>query len=219
MAKTEYERYIRTQELFALLRDPNMLVAQDEILFQVTHQTSELWMRVALNDVESAVELLEQDQVTRATELFSRVARIEQHLARQLELLELMPPKTFVKLRSTPGRGSIQDSPGMAAMMRIGEVIWPHVLELLERRTMGLVEILYDPERHVELHALLRALFELDQWFQTWRFAHARLADRTLGGDEDSQKGARQHLMPELWAAVNDLRRRVSAESGRPSLY
>ncbi len=92
MAKTEYERYIRTDELFALVRDKNALAAHDELLFQVTHQTAELWMLVALHDVEGGIKLLDQDQVGRATDLFSRVAMIEQHLTRQLEILEKMPP-------------------------------------------------------------------------------------------------------------------------------
>src|SRR5687767_3465655 len=154
--KTEYERYICTDELFALMRREN-LAAHDEMLFQVTHQTAELWMQVALHDVRYGSELNAQDQLARAADLFARAAMVEQHLARQLEILEKMPPKEYVFIRRTLGRGSGQDSPGFQAMLKMGEMIWPNVKALLERRSIGIVEILDEPEQHHELHVLLRS--------------------------------------------------------------
>jgi tryptophan 2,3-dioxygenase len=219
--KTEYERYIRTDELFALVRREN-LAAHDEMLFQVTHQTAELWMQVALHDVRYGAELIGQDQLSRAADLFTRAAMIEQHLARQLEILERMPPKEYVFIRRTLGRGSGQDSPGFQAMLRMGEMIWPQVKALLERRQITIVDILDRPDEQHELHALLRSLFELDEHFRTWRFAHFRLVERQIGVYVDSLKGVpaeqlkhgmREHLMPDLWAAVNEFTKRVNAEA------
>ena len=219
MAKTEYERYIRTEELFALLRDKRALAAHDELLFQVTHQTAELWMQVAIHDVEGGAKLLDQDLIARATELFSRAAMIEQHLARQLEILEKMPPMEYVQIRRTLGRGSGQDSPGFNEMLKIGDIVWPHVVALFERKKAKLIDVLHAPDLHHELHALLRSLFELDEWFRTWRFAHFRLVERQIGAFVESLKGVpaeqlvhgmREHLMPDLWAAVNDLTRMVN---------
>jgi tryptophan 2,3-dioxygenase len=219
MAKTEYERYIRTDELFALMRDKTKLAAHDELLFQVTHQTAELWMQVALHDVEGAVKRLDQDLVGPATELFERAAMIEQHLARQLEILEKMAPMEYVRIRRTLGRGSGQDSPGFNEMLKMGDLVWPHVVALFERRKARLVDVLHAPDLHHELHALLRSLFELDEMFRTWRFAHFRLVERQIGAFVESLKGVpaeqlvhgmREHLMPDLWAAVNDLTRMVN---------
>lgn len=219
MAKTEYEKYIRTDELFALLRDKTKLAAHDELLFQVTHQTAELWMQVALNDVEGGIRFVEQDDLARARELFERVAMIEKHLINQLEILEKMPPMQYVHIRRTLGRGSGQDSPGFNAMLKMGEMIWPKIEALLSRRAVKVVDVLHDPEKHHELHSLLRSLFELDEQFRSWRFAHFRLVERQIGGYVESLKGVpaeqlihgtREHLMPELWAAVNELTRRVN---------
>src|SRR3990170_2956477 len=118
--KTEYERYIKTDELFALLRKDN-LAAHDEMLFQVTHQTSELWMQVALHDVGYGVELIDKGELAQAADMFARAAMIERHLAHQLELLEKMPPKQYVFIRRTLGRGSGQDSPGFRSLLKMGE--------------------------------------------------------------------------------------------------
>jgi tryptophan 2,3-dioxygenase len=219
MAKSEYERYIRTDELLALLRDRSSLAAHDELLFQVTHQTAELWMQVILHDVEGAVKLVDEDHLTRAADLFVRAAMIEQHLARQLEILERMPPMQYVHIRKTLGRGSGQDSPGFNAMLKMGEIIWPHVEKLLARRNVKIVDVLQSPDDHVELHVLLRSLYELDEHFRTWRFGHFRLVERQIGAYVESLKGVpaeqlmhgmREHLMPELWAAVNELTKRVA---------
>lgn len=219
MPKTEYERYIRTDELFALLPAREKMAAQDELLFLVTHQTAELWMKVVHHDVTVAAALLDRDEVSQATDLFARAAMIEHHLATQLEILEKMPPMSYVHIRRTLGRGSGQESPGFNELLRMGDLVWPHVVALLERRKVAIVEVLLAPEAHHGLHGLLRALFELDGNFRTFRFAHFRLVERQIGAYVQSLKGVpaeqlvhgmREHLMPDLWAAVNDLTRRVS---------
>lgn len=226
MAKSEYERYIRTDELFALMRDKTSLAAHDELLFQATHQTAELWMQVALHDVEAASALIDEDQLLRASDLFARAASIEQHLSRQLEILERMPPMQYVHIRKTLGRGSGQDSPGFNQMLKMGETIWPHVEKLLARRNVKIVDVLQAPEAHYELHVLFRSLYELDQHFRTFRFGHFRLVERQIGVYVDSLKGVpaeqlmhgmREHLMPELWAAVNELTKRVATYVSGPT--
>jgi tryptophan 2,3-dioxygenase len=82
-----------------------------------------------------------------------------------------------------------------------------------------LVDVLHAPEQHYDLHVLLRSLFELDEMFRSWRFCHFRLVERQIGGFVESLKGVpaeqlvhgmREHLMPDLWAAVNDLTRKVN---------
>lgn len=225
MAKTEYERYIRTDELFELMRPRDNLAAHDELLFQVTHQTAELWMQVILHDVELAVRHMEGDQVLRAADLFARVAMVEDLLSRQLEILEKMPPKQYVRIRRTLGRGSGQESPGFNALLKMGQTIWPPLQALLSRQEVAIEDVLDQPEQHYPLHVLLRSLYELDGAFRTWRFLHFRLVERQIGAFVDSlkgipaeqlSKGLREHLLPELWAAVNNFTRTVDSSRAEP---
>src|SRR5207302_4651108 len=44
---SDYERYLRTDELLALQKTPAESAHRDELLFQVVHQSSELWLRLA----------------------------------------------------------------------------------------------------------------------------------------------------------------------------
>ena len=45
---SDYERYLRTDELLSLQKTPEERVHRDELLFQTVHQTSELWLKFAL---------------------------------------------------------------------------------------------------------------------------------------------------------------------------
>src|ERR671923_153058 len=57
---SDYERYLRTDELLSLQKTADEWVHRDELLFFTVHQSSELWLKHAWNEVEEAtpVELL-----------------------------------------------------------------------------------------------------------------------------------------------------------------
>ena len=59
---SDYERYLRTDELLALQKTPDEQVDRDELLFQTVHQASELWLKLAWNEVEQATRHIEQGE-------------------------------------------------------------------------------------------------------------------------------------------------------------
>ena len=72
-APTDYERYLNTEELLRLQKSPDEWVHRDELLFQVVHQSSELWLKLATSDVEAVpakviVAPLEQRDLDRAAD-------------------------------------------------------------------------------------------------------------------------------------------------------
>src|SRR5213592_4137084 len=64
---SDYERYLRTDELLALQKPPAEQVHRDELLFQTVHQTSELWLKLAGAEVEEATALIDADRLAAAT--------------------------------------------------------------------------------------------------------------------------------------------------------
>ena len=60
-AATDYERYLRTDELLSLQKTPEQVVHRDEHLFQTVHQASELWLKLACLEIEHATALLAAD--------------------------------------------------------------------------------------------------------------------------------------------------------------
>ena len=49
---SDYERYLRTEELLSLQKGPGEWAHRDELLFQTVHQASELWLKHACVEVE-----------------------------------------------------------------------------------------------------------------------------------------------------------------------
>src|SRR6478735_8308319 len=70
----DYEVYLRTRELLALQTPVNELVVPDELLFQVMHQTQELWLKCASFEAANVVERLDGDMVFTALDALERIA-------------------------------------------------------------------------------------------------------------------------------------------------
>ena len=51
---SDYERYLRTDELLSLQKTEEERVHHDELLFQTVHQSSELWLKFATTEVDKA---------------------------------------------------------------------------------------------------------------------------------------------------------------------
>ncbi|HVS84562.1 MAG TPA: tryptophan 2,3-dioxygenase family protein, partial [Gaiellaceae bacterium] len=89
---SDYERYLRTDELLSLQKGPDEWVHRDELLFQTVHQSSELWLKHATAEVEEATRLVEARDVAAALRLLGRANRALRYVYSFLEHLELMSP-------------------------------------------------------------------------------------------------------------------------------
>ncbi|HVK77720.1 MAG TPA: tryptophan 2,3-dioxygenase family protein [Kofleriaceae bacterium] len=218
MALTDYERYIRTEELLALQKPADGLTCHDELQFQVVHQAAELWMKLIEHELRHACALLTEDDAARAIATFGRVARIQRVLLHQLDLLDTMAPVDYMTIRTGLGRGSGQESPGFRTMLRLpGDLVWPAFAAFLERQGVALRALYDHPHDHATLYQLAESLVEYDQLLQMWRYRHLMLVYRTIGTGTPSLKGKpsdllahglKQRFFPRLW----DVRDEVFAE-------
>ena len=69
---SDYERYLRTDELLALQKITAELSHPDEMTFQVVHQASELLMKGAAFEIERALECVERGDFPNAARLMRR---------------------------------------------------------------------------------------------------------------------------------------------------
>ena len=90
-AATDYERYLRTDELLSLQKTAAEVVHRDEHLFQAVHQSSELWLKLACLEIEAATSLIDADKAAGATRLVAQRARLRHrpHRARPRRGLRL----------------------------------------------------------------------------------------------------------------------------------
>ncbi|MBK7857611.1 MAG: tryptophan 2,3-dioxygenase [Archangiaceae bacterium] len=78
----------------------------DELLFIIQHQTSELWMKLMLHELDAAVQFVKADQLEPSFKIFARVAHIQRMLFEQWSVLETMTPTEYLEFRDALGRAS-----------------------------------------------------------------------------------------------------------------
>lgn len=80
--------------------------AHDELLFIIQHQTSELWMKLAIHEIRSASKAIHEDRLQPAFKMLSRVARIFEQLTGAWDVLRTMTPSEYTQFRGSLGQSS-----------------------------------------------------------------------------------------------------------------
>ena len=71
----------------------------NEMLFIVQHQTSELWMKLLLHELEAAVVNVAADRLAEAFKMLARVSRIMEQLVHAWDVLATMTPPEYTAIR------------------------------------------------------------------------------------------------------------------------
>ena len=78
----------------------------DEMLFVIQHQTSELWMKLAIHELSAAREALKAGDTAQMFKMLARVSRIFEQLNGAWDVLRTMTPADYTKFRDTLGKSS-----------------------------------------------------------------------------------------------------------------
>jgi len=103
-ARMSYGDYLRLPELLGA-QSP-ITLAHDEMLFIVQHQTSELWMKLAIREIRETCKLIRADAPQPAFKLLARVARIFEQLNGAWDVLRTMTPSDYTQFRDALGQSS-----------------------------------------------------------------------------------------------------------------
>jgi tryptophan 2,3-dioxygenase len=95
-----YGEYLGLDGLLDLQRLVSKPRQHDEVLFIIAHQAYELWFKLMLNELETAISHMLGDNLAEATRLINRVVPAQRVLIGQLEVLETIRPTDFLKFRS-----------------------------------------------------------------------------------------------------------------------
>ena len=99
-----YSDYLGLETLFAS-QNP-LTETHDELLFIIQHQTSELWMRLVIHEVQTARKCLRNDEFAPAFKMLSRVAKIFEQLNGAWDVLRTMTPSDYTAFRDALGQSS-----------------------------------------------------------------------------------------------------------------
>ncbi len=213
-AGSDYERYLRTEDLLRLQKPPEERAHRDELLFQVTHQSSELWLKLAAAEVAEATSRIEHREVAAATRLLRRATLAIGYLTDQLGMLEELSPWEYQEIRKVLGHGSGFDSPGFVALRRLLHPLERAFEAEVARAGLDLVELYVEGGRHEQLYQLAEALVSLDAGLQLWRARHHRVVVRVIGDGVVGTQGTpvevlgclvAQVAFPRLWEVRNEL--------------
>ena len=80
--------------------------AHDEMLFIIQHQTTELWMRLAIHELSAARRAIGRDEVQPAMKMLARMSRIFEQLNNAWDVLRTMTPSEYTRFRSQLGQSS-----------------------------------------------------------------------------------------------------------------
>lgn len=174
---TDYARYMRTDALLDLQRRPEEVVHRDELLFQVAHQSTELWLKLAAAELTEAIVRINAGEPAQAELLLARATLAVRLVTDQLEMLNHLSPADFQALQPALGNGSGAESPGwrqtQAASRKLGQAF----ASFLAARETDLGK-LYSGEPSDPVYRLAEAMVEWDDRVSLWRVRHYKLAIR-----------------------------------------
>lgn len=220
-AASDYERYLRTDELLALQKPPKEMLHQDELTFQVVHQASELLLKGAAWELERALEHLEQGDFANCSRLIQRANMEIEYPVSLLHVLETITPYDYHLIRAGLGHGSGLDSPGFLALLHVGPRLGRAFDEQLRRAGMSVDEMYRRHQEFFGLHDVAEHLLDFDERVQIFRFHHLKLAQRIIGGGVVGTMGTpvevlhqrQEHVFyKELWDARNAITAKITAQ-------
>src|SRR6187401_492862 len=130
---SDYERYLRTDELLALQKPPGAMAHRDELLFQTIHQTAELWLKLASFEVETAIAHIDADELWPAVRLLRRATRCLDLVTDGTMMLEHLAPWDYYGVSRALGHGSGFDSPGFRRTHELSPLLAQAFERLLSR--------------------------------------------------------------------------------------
>lgn len=102
--RMSYGDYLRLGDI--LKAQAPLSDAHDEMLFIIQHQTSELWLKLAIHELGSAIAAIRGDRLQPAFKMLARVSRIFEQLNGAWDVLRTMTPSEYTSFRDSLGQSS-----------------------------------------------------------------------------------------------------------------
>ncbi len=140
-----YASYLHLDELLSAQRP--LSDHPDEMLFIVVHHTTELWIKLVIHEIRSAMALMSADELGPALKCLARVKHVQRQMTDQWSVLATLTPTEYSQFRHRLGKSSGFQS----AQYRTLEF-------LLGNKNPAMIAVFaHDPRAQQELQDTLRA--------------------------------------------------------------
>lgn len=142
--RLSYSGYLRLDVLLAAQQPRSAPDNHDELLFIVQHQTSELWMKLVIAELQAAIAHLRADRLDRALKGMARVKHVQKQLVEQWSVLETLTPSEYAGIRPHLGPSS-----GFQSLQ------YRMIEFLLGNKNAAMLRVFaHDPAEHAALEAI-----------------------------------------------------------------
>jgi tryptophan 2,3-dioxygenase len=101
-----YGGYLQLNQLLSAQKPLSNPAHHDEMLFIIQHQVAELWMKLIVHELRSALVYLRADDVDTCLKVLARVKQIQRQLFEQWGVLETLTPSEYIQFRHVLGPAS-----------------------------------------------------------------------------------------------------------------
>ena len=99
-----YASYLHLDELLGAQQP--LSGHHDEMLFIVVHHTTELWIKLVIHEIRSAIALIAADELQPALKRLARVKHIQRQMTDQWSVLATLTPSEYAQFRDQLGKSS-----------------------------------------------------------------------------------------------------------------
>jgi tryptophan 2,3-dioxygenase len=222
---SDYERYLRTDELLSLQKPSEEFLHKDEMTFQVVHQSSELLLKGVAWELGRARALIEEGNFLSSARLIRRANQMLDYPISMLHVLETITPYDYHLIRAGLGHGSGLDSPGFLSLLHIGPRLGDAFHAQLLRAGLSVDDLYRRHEEFFGLHDVAECLLDFDERVHLFRFHHLKLAQRIIGGGVIGTMGTpvevlhqrMEHLFyKDLWDVRNQITAKAYGATQKP---
>ncbi len=175
-----YEGYLQLDLLLSAQKPLSDPLHHDELLFIIQHQTSELWMKLILHELQAAIGYIQQDNLAPCFKILSRVKQIQRQLFEQWGVLETLTPNEYAQFRKVLASASGSQSAQyreIEFMLGNKNAEVAEVFRYSDRLCQEVTQILHEPSIYDEfLRYLTRGGYPIPEECQErdWSKPHVR---------------------------------------------
>ncbi|NID15803.1 tryptophan 2,3-dioxygenase [Luteibacter yeojuensis] len=104
--RLSYGEYLKLDQVLTAQQPRSEPAHHDEMLFIIQHQTSELWLKLMIHELEAALVRLRADDVDGTLKILARVKQVQRQLYEQWGVLETLTPAEYLQFRDVLGPSS-----------------------------------------------------------------------------------------------------------------
>lgn len=224
MSGVTYSGYLRLPELLGAVRPlsppDDRRVHSAEHFFIVAHQTSELWLRQILVDLDDAVHAARADRAGVAADAVARAAATLRLLADQVVLLRALAPRDFAEFRGRLGQASGAHSAQFRSLRGMLGVdggsgpgdqgpLWAALVSAARRRGRTVGDVYAASDENDPLLRLAESMADLSQSYWAWQVGHVEVVRRAIGSARGTGRTSGAEYLagrlgapfPRLWEA------------------